>query len=233
MKYNISGEKLKILVDELGEEYKDLLIERVLEDTHELDIDRISPSDLMRTDIEIKSYIQNNKKIQQNNRVFKLIAIMGLFYVLIGLMLMMSFELDRYYFENPIMRISYLMIFIGLFVSLSSTLFRFILKSKHTRLTKKRDIQNYEIISKWKEIEALLYQLTPPNEKFSLSSMIKYLKKLNLFSQEEIEIIFKLLEIRNVILHSQKNVVLPEKEMREMLSVIDKIITKMKNICDP
>lgn len=232
MKYNINGRKLRTLVDELGEEYKDLLIERVLEDTNELDIDRISPSELMRTDIEIKSYIQNNKRMQKTNRVYKLIAIMGLFYVFIGLMLMMSFELDRYYLDNPIMRISYVMIFIGLFVSISAILLRFILKTKPTRLTKKRAIRNYEVISKWKEIEALLYQLTPQNEKFSLSAMITYLKKSNLFTQDEIDSIFELLDIRNKILHSQNEVVLSENETREMLLSIDKIVAKMKNICE-
>ena len=44
MKYNVSDNKLKIIIDELGEEYKDLLIERVLDDTHETDADAINPS---------------------------------------------------------------------------------------------------------------------------------------------------------------------------------------------
>ena len=47
MKYNALDYKLKVIVDELGEEYKDLLIERILDDMHETDADLINPSDLM------------------------------------------------------------------------------------------------------------------------------------------------------------------------------------------
>ena len=55
MKYNISDYRLKVIVDELGEEYKDLLIESILGDMHENDADLINPSDLIRLDVATKS----------------------------------------------------------------------------------------------------------------------------------------------------------------------------------
>ena len=45
MKYNISNYRLKGIVEELGEEYKDLLIEHILDDMQEVDADLINPSD--------------------------------------------------------------------------------------------------------------------------------------------------------------------------------------------
>lgn len=62
MKYNISDYKLKVIVDELGEEYKDLLIERILGDMHENDADLINPSDLIRLDVATKSNLRIDKK---------------------------------------------------------------------------------------------------------------------------------------------------------------------------
>ena len=88
MKYNISDYKLKVIINELGEEYKDLLIERILSDMHENDADLINPSDLIRLDVMTKSNLRTDKKVQRQNRMLSMISILGIVYALVGLRLM-------------------------------------------------------------------------------------------------------------------------------------------------
>ena len=89
MKYNFSDSKLKVIVDELGEEYKDLLIEQILNDMNEIDADQINPSDLIRLDVTTKSNLRADRKSQRLNRMSTLISLLGVVYAILGLMIMM------------------------------------------------------------------------------------------------------------------------------------------------
>ena len=89
MKYNVSDPKLKIIIDELGEEYKDLLIERILDDAHETDADLINPSELIRLDVATKSKLRVDKKMQRQNRLYSTISLLGIMYALLGFMIML------------------------------------------------------------------------------------------------------------------------------------------------
>ena len=73
MKYNISEQNTKMIIDELGEEYKDMLIERVLEETDEIDVDRISLSDLVRLDIATKARLRSNKKARNKRKMYSVV----------------------------------------------------------------------------------------------------------------------------------------------------------------
>ena len=118
LKYNISNEKLKLIVDELGEEYKDMLIAKTLSNLDELDIDEISPSELIRLDVEIKKRLNIDKAESKRNRILSLISLVGVLYAMLGLFLMIFKELDRYMIENPANMIAILCIFIGLLTSI-------------------------------------------------------------------------------------------------------------------
>lgn len=120
MKYNILDYKLKVIVDELGEEYKDLLIERILGDMHENDADLINPSDLIRLDVTIKSNLRIDKKVQRQNHMFSMISLLGITYALFGLMLMMWSEVRDTIRYDSIMMMSFVLTFMGLFVALFS-----------------------------------------------------------------------------------------------------------------
>ena len=77
MKYTISEQKAKMIIDELGEEYKDMLIERVLEETNEDDVDKISLSDLIRLDIATKAHLRSNKRVRNIRKMYSYIASFG------------------------------------------------------------------------------------------------------------------------------------------------------------
>ena len=118
MKYSISDYKLKVIIDELGEEYKDLLIEQALNEMNEIDADHINPSDLIRLDVTTKSNLRIDRKSQRLSRMSTLISLLGVIYALFGLMLMMWSELKDTIRYNNIMMISIVLIFLGLFVAI-------------------------------------------------------------------------------------------------------------------
>lgn len=232
MKYNILDYKLKVIVDELGEEYKDLLIERILGDMHETDADLINPSDLIRLDVTTKSNLRTDKKVQRQNRMFSMISLLGIIYALLGLMLMMWSELIDTVRYDSIMTMSFVLIFLGLFVALFSLLFNNMVRMRPQYYRGQiHTISPFEVINKWKEIEALVHELTPEEDTLSLSSMLSNLKDTKIISEQDIEIINQLLNIRNQIVHGQDNKYdLSQAELRTILLQADKIISKMKKL---
>jgi ABC-type transport system involved in cytochrome bd biosynthesis fused ATPase/permease subunit len=232
LKYNISDYKLKVIIDELGEEYKDLLIEQVLNDMNEIDADQINPSDLIRLDVTTKSNLRIDRKSQRLNRMSTLISLLGVIYALFGLMLMMWSELKDTIRYNNIMMISIVLIFLGLFVAIFSLLFKYMHRIRpHNYKNKRFTISSYEIINKWKEIEALINQLTPEKEQLSLSSMVSNLEETKIISKEDTIVINDLLRVRNQIVHNQnKDFNLPQNELRSIFIQIDEVISKMKKI---
>lgn len=232
MKYNILDYKLKVIVDELGEEYKDLLIERILGDMHENDADLINPSDLIRLDVTIKSNLRIDKKVQRQNHMFSMISLLGITYALFGLMLMMWSEVRDTIRYDSIMMMSFVLTFMGLFVALFSLLFKNMgrIRSQYYR-GQSHTISPYEVVNKWKEIEALVHELTPEKDTLSLSSMVSNLKDTQIISEQDIKIINQLLNIRNQIVHGQDDKYnMSQEELRSILLQADKIISKMKKI---
>lgn len=232
MKYNFSDSKLKVIVDELGEEYKDLLIEQILNDMNEIDADQINPSDLIRLDVTTKSNLRADRKSQRLNRMSTLISLLGVIYAILGLMIMMWSELKSSIRYDSTMMMSIVLIFIGLFVAVFGLLYKTMIRMYPKRYNNQRFIiSSYEIINKWKEIEALINQLTPEKEQLSLSSMIFNLENSRILSQEDIVIIDQLLSIRNQIVHQHnKDVDFSQSELRSILLQADKVISKMKKI---
>lgn len=133
---------------------------------------------------------------------------------------------------DSIMTMSFVLIFLGLFVALFSLLFRSMgrLRPQYYR-GQSYTISPYEVINKWKEIEALVHELTPEEDTLSLSSMVSNLKDTQIISEQDIEIINQLLNIRNQIVHGQDNKYnLSQAELRTILLQADKIILKMKKL---
>lgn len=232
MKYNVSDHKLKIIIDELGEEYKDLLIERVLDDTHETDADSINPSDLIKLDVATKSKLRADKKMQRQNRLYSMISLLGIMYALLGLIIMLLNQFEETVHYDSLTMISFILIFMGLFVAMFSLLFRNMSTIRHQYYRgQNRTITSYEIINKWKEIEALVHELTPDSDTLSLSSMVKNLEDTKIISKQDVEAINKLLKIRNKIVHGSDNISdFSQTELRTNLIQTNKIIAKMKKL---
>lgn len=231
MKYSIDI-RLKPIIDELGEEYKDLLIERALDDLNEIDIDQINLSDIIRLDVQAKSTLRGNAKSQRQNRMFSMIALLGLTYAFVGLMLMMWSEFQSSIRYDPLMMMAVVLIFIGLFVALFSLLFRIMVKIHPKPYRRQRHtISSYEVLNKWKEIEALINELTPDNDAHSLSAMLANLAETKIISERDLNTINQLLKIRNQIVHTPEDSYnLSQADLRSLLMDADKTIARMKKL---
>lgn len=232
LKYYFSDYKLKVIIDELGEEYKDLLIEQILNDMNEIDADQINPSDLIRLDVTTKSNLRADKKSQRLNRMSTLISLLGVVYAIAGLMMMMWSEFKSVIQYDSTMMMSICLIFIGLFVAVFGLLYKTMIKIRPRYYNNRRFIiSSYEIVNKWKEMEALINQLTPEKEQLSLSSMILNLESAKILSQEDTVIIEQLLNMRNQIVHQQnRDVNYSQKELRSIFVQADRVISKMNKI---
>lgn len=230
MKYNISDNRLKVIIDTLGEEYKDLLIEKILDELKESDADLINASDLIRLDVSVKASLKTDKKTTRINRMMSLLSSVGIVYALMGLVILMASELEHTMRDDPMMMGSVVLIVMGLFVALFSLLFKNtsrIMKPPYQRGTK--SISPYQLINKWKEIEALINELTPKGID-SLSCMIANLRESGIINHGDEEVINKMLVIRNIIVH-EKNPKLPkDEEIRFSLQQADKLINKLKKL---
>ena len=230
MKYNISEQNTKMIIDELGEEYKDMLIERVLEETDEIDVDRISLSDLVRLDIATKARLRSNKKARNKRKMYSYIATLGLVYILIGVFLILYSSFDNHTLrDNSLQFISAFFIIFGF---LTTGLSMILLKNKSTEIqSENRIITEYEIINKWKEIEVLIVQLIPENNKLSLNAMIKQLSDASIISSEDAEVIKRILKIRNQVVHMRPtDYTFTQPELEMLFSKSDDIIRKMNRI---
>ena len=228
MKYNISNDR--IILDELGEEYKELLVERLLSEMDEVDVDRINPADLMQLDISTKVNLRNGKQIQRRNRMFTMISILGILYAFSGLMFFILNEMEKN--SNDLVFISISLIFIGLFISLTSLILRLTNKEffKSTRKKASR-VSPYEIIDKWKEVEALVTQLSPESDNLSLNTMIKNLKEANIINENDTIVIYRLMKARNEIVHkNERDYSLSQVELKDLASDADNVIDKMRKV---
>lgn len=230
MKYNISNDRIRIILDELGEEYKELLVERLLSEMDEVDVDRINPADLMQLDISTKVNLRNGKQIQRRNRMFTMISILGILYAFSGLMFFILNEMEKN--SNNLVLISILLIFIGLFISLTSLILRLTNKELFKSARKKPSrVSPYEIIDKWKEVEALVTQLSPESDNLSLNTMIKNLKEANIINENDTIVIYRLMKARNEIVHkNERDYSLSQVELKDLVSDADKVIDKMRKV---
>lgn len=228
MKYNISNEKLKLIIDELGEEYKDMLITKTLSSSNEVDVDEIVLSELIRVDIEVKKRLSSDKAEYKRNRTLTLISLLGLMYAMLGVFVMMFGELDEYMFKSTTDMIAILCTAIGLFISMMSIFMKSFPSRLHGNSTN-NSLSHYEILNKWKEIEAIIIQLTPEEKQSTLKKMMDYLEEIKILNAEDRLNINLLLNYRNRLVHSSyEKGELSSKESKELIKKADDIIQKLK-----
>ena len=231
LKYKLSNEKIKMIVEELGEEYKDLIITKALLESNKIDVDDIVASELVRVDVKIKSSFEIDEKEYRRRRVNALFSFVGILYAIMGLFLLMYKELDSLMIDNPTTMIAILSIFIGVFISMSSILFKLYPKRKYTNRYNNSKAYLYEIISKWKELEALIVQLTPEEKQSTLKEMINYLLETNIIDSNDKEQIMEILNFRNRIVHyPEENIDFSMERVKNILRKTDDVIHKLMKI---
>lgn len=233
MKYYISSKKLQLVVNELGEEYKDLLIEKMLDDYQTTDIDSLPISELLKLDVSIKERLVENKQFKKRKRLYNLLASLGLVYSMLGIFLLFFQELERSFSTEPMNMLALSFIMIGLFVSFYGIMLKNITLKRRSYRQVKNDFQNgYEFVSLWKELEGLMIQLSPDNTLSSPSKLIQYLSENKFISEKDESSIKTLLKLRNETVHSTTSprLELTHEEYSSLVKNIRSIITKLNNL---
>ncbi|WP_405131672.1 hypothetical protein MHB43_08045 [Paenibacillus sp. FSL H8-0317] len=231
-KYDELSASSKIIIDELTEEYKEILILRALEENGYKNLEELQPRDIVIVDEKIKQYQSrnNNKK----ERMIKLLRILGLVYAFLGVC--MYFYLNIDISNEPLQMGSMLVGTSGVLIFLVTYLYEYyrnnLRVNKREYRMKQQYFVEYEIIRKWAEIEMLAYKLIEKNNvgennNIPISKLINELISSNVLDDIDKDDFRYVLNLRNNIAHpsmegnSQLNI-------KEGLYKADKIISKLK-----
>ncbi len=233
MNTSSNNEKLQKYLNELSEEYEELLLKAVVERSES--IYDINVSELLRLDNEIKKPLIENNHRQLKRR--RLIFIYGLIYMFLGILsIIMYYTIKSDVFQGTdgiILLISIIISVVGLFVSASS----FILPvSKSNTYKKNSQVQPenkkllyFEVVSKWREIEGIAIDLAENSSVSTPRSVIEYLYSNKFIDPDELIILKDFLKIRNNIVHSA-NINVSYQDVRLAIRKIDPVIEKLRKI---
>lgn len=230
----IADEKVKKYVDELGEEYKTLLFEQLIANSNKLE--ELSVSKLIRLDEEVKHYLRTKNINKRKNKYYFL----GGLYVFMGIFIYLLMNIINTFNEVKFISTYELIQLMSMIVSIIGVcifILSFLLDNRSKKFYShtlddyyKRKILEYEVISKWRELEGLYYDISQDQDATKgPMSMIKFLLKDGLISDEDMNVLKSLLQKRNIIVHENK-IKLPVDELNKDLEDTNKIIDKIQNI---
>ena len=229
MKYIISNKVKRDIINELGEEYKDIIIEKVLADTMEVDVDQVNVAELMRIDVSVKTKIRQEKRVEKRNRLFRITTSIGLLYTVFGFTVFIFRSFERANITDNVTMIGLLLSVFGMVMSALSMLMKTLPVTTYISRKHYTESDNmYEIINEWKEIEALLKELVP-EKAISYREMANVLVNSNMISTQDADTIIRLLSLRNTIVH-EKEMPLSNYEIRRLLSLSNQVIEKLRRI---
>ena len=231
MKYVLYNKNLKNILNELGNEYKNLLIDNAIKNSSEIDPDNIDISKLIKKDIEIKDILRNTNKVFRLHRMTNILIYISLIYIMIGLILMLWVQAKDRIMLNNTLSIAYIIIIVGCIGAIFALTFREISRIVISKNEYKK-ASPYIILNKWKEIEGCLSEYKYPIDKktsnMTALSMLKNEKKL---SKEEFDNLRKLLILRNKVVHDDiSNLNISTEETTEVLKEADKTLKKLYKI---
>lgn len=228
-----SNEKIEKYLDELSDEYKELLFKALL--SRSSSVDNLSVSELLRLDAEIKKPLLENYQRQQKRR--KMLLVSGLTYMFLGLFMFVFFKVfnsDFIYNRDDIVSLMSVVIgFVGFIVSVLSFALPTIRtsSSKHAESNKGGDLSllEYEVIAKWRELEGVVNDISINSDVKTPRSIIDFLAENQFIDNEEYRILKEFLKMRNNVVHST-DTNYSEKELKDTIAKIEKIIEKIKKI---
>ena len=231
MNISPNNEKIQKYLDELSEEYKELLFKALLERSKS--IDDISITELLRLDNETKKPLHIDYQRQQRRR--RLFITAGLTYILAGFFMYLFYSIIESDFSTN--RIIPLISLVISLVGVCVVAFSFILpttKMGTYRLSdgsknETKKLLSYGVITQWRELEGIVNDLAENNNVSTPRSIIEYLLSNSLIDKEESDILREFLKLRNSIVHSTE-VKYSTDEIKEASNKVSKIIEKLKKI---
>lgn len=228
-----NNDKIEKYLDELAEEYKELLFTALISRTPNLD--DLSVSELLRLDNEIKKPLLVNYQKQQRRK--KMLLVMGLTYMFLGFFTIIIFKLIKSNFiygtDDVITLMSLVISFIGFVISIFSVALPNTFFSTSKYIEKKSSeslpLKEYEVITKWRELEGIVNDISINANVQTPRSVIQFLTENKFIDNDENTLLRNFLKIRNNIVHSTDTTYSVE-EITSMLCEVDKVIAKIKKI---
>lgn len=225
--------KIEKYLNELSDEYKELLLNALLEQSHS--IDEISICDLLRLDQEIKKpLIENYQRLQKKRKIF---FVSGTFYVFLGIFIMITYYLinsDIFYSVDGVVQLVSIVIgTVGLFISVFSLIMPLHSIRSSTRKSLSQDktikLLSFEVITKWRELEGVVNDLAENCAMPTSRSILEYLSNNNFIDKEEANILKDFLKIRNSVAHSI-DINYSVEQVKMSIKKVSQIIEKLKKI---
>jgi hypothetical protein len=233
MNISPNNEKIEKYLDELSDEYKELLFKALVSRSKSLD--NLSISELLRLDSEIKKPLFEDYQRQQKRR--KKLLVLGLTYMFFGFSMFVVFQIissDLMYDSNGIFLIMSVIIgLVGGIVSAYSFALPTIRTSSSTHMVSDKKetsvLFEYEAITKWRELEGIVNDISISSNVKTPRSIIEFLFESQFIGNEEYDILKDFLKMRNDLVHSTGSKY-SEEQINNMVSKIDKIIGRIKKI---
>lgn len=218
------------ILNNLSEEYKNLLIEKALINNNLRRVEDILPEDLININEDFRSSVNVNNFKTKRERSISLIKLVGLMYGAFGFWLYIYTNLN---IENSYQKISFILIGLGLFAYfLASSLDVLSIRKKQSFKFEKK-VNEYKLVEKWNEIESLSYSIINIEENNSInipiSKVINLLYKEGMLDIKDVENYKDVLVLRNNIVHTTEKRINQE-QINEGLEKAESIITKLKTI---
>lgn len=229
------NEKMDRILNELGDEYKDLLYKKLIENNKGYEDLRVA--DLLRLDAKIKEQLTVKKDMDDRKR--KMIMTLGFTYTIFGIAIVMYFEVGTLNFKPTdiitlvgavISIVGVLGMMVGL-LSPNLDIFKPSRKSIGYKNIKNSGFIEYEIVNLWRDVESIASELSTNIGKGNLKpgETIKMLRAEKFITEEETNILKNLFSIRNSIVHHGPNQV--ELKIKEQALIeSSKIVKKLMEI---
>lgn len=231
MKYVLQNQKIANIINELGEEYKNLLLDNVVKNSNEIDPDYINISKLIQKDIEIKAILRENRRVNRLNRMLNIMSAISLLYVAVGLILMLWLEAKDKISLNPILSFSFIIMMVGATGAILALTFKQF--SQYIALkAEAKSGSPYALLNKWKEVEGCILELRKFDvDKKSNVVTLENLRKDKILSADELENLQKLLKLRNKIVHEDiSKLDISNEDAVAMIKETDKTLQKLYKI---
>ncbi len=230
------NDKIEKYLEELSVEYKTLLFKALIEQSPS--VDDLSVSELLRLDSEIKKPLLSDYRHYTRKR--KMVFLVGLSYFLIGLLgflfyllykQIMSASFDK---DSMIALLCSLMSFVGLITCGYSFFVPRVIKHEKSTFNKKQASEStalleYEIISKWRDVEGLVSDFSVSSQVRTATSAINYLKQNGMIDATEQDTLKKLLRLRNEVVHSGNKPISVD-DAKNLLKQTDQVLDKLKTV---
>lgn len=225
------NDKIERYLDELSNEYKELLYRELISKSNPLD--ELSVGELLRLDNEIKRpFLDDYKRVRKLKQMFFSI---GMIYVLIGLIflfLSIFIEIVRGEFQysegNVLALMSQITIFIGAVVIICANSVQRMWKRSENVNKSNHKLLEYKIILMWRELEGVVNDISIGTTPNTNRSIIEFLSKNHFINSADYNKLKKLLRARNSIVHSEN--IYTADEMKTIIVNANQIIVKLRRI---